>query len=210
MQLHIGIIPDGNRRWSRENNQSIDALLDKINLIFIRSMMEEKKYPDSFSQIGSITMYVLSKDNLIKRNDATLNMIRNGLHIVNAKMAFLQTAKVQFIGELHLLPDDIRALCREIESKSNQLGTFVLTVGIAYDPLLDTRRVILDDSSRPKQTDIDLIIRTGGEKRSSGFFPMHTMYSEWFYLDKYFPDITLGDIGQCIDAFHKRNRRFGQ
>jgi undecaprenyl diphosphate synthase len=210
MQLHLGIIPDGNRRWSRENNQSIDALLDKINLIFIRSLMEENKYPESFSQIGSITMYVLSKDNLIKRNDSTLNMIRNGLHIVNSKMIFLQTAKVQFIGELQLLPDDIRALCHEIESKSNPLGTFVLTVGIAYDPLLDTRRVILNDSSRPKQTNIDLIIRTGGEKRSSGFFPLHTLYSEWFYLDKYFPDITLGDIGHCIDTFHKRNRRFGQ
>ena len=210
--LHLGIIPDGNRRWSRQNNKSIDELLDKISLIFFRSLVEEQGNLsfDFINKINAITVYVLSKDNLIKRRDATIDMIRNGLQIVLDKMDLLQRAKVQFIGELELLPHDIRELCHMIEAKSNQEGVFVLTVGIGYDPIADARRVILNDPSRPAQSNIDMIIRTGGEQRSSGFFPLQTLYSEWFYLEKFFPDITLTDIKRCIAAFHKRTRRFGQ
>ena len=216
--VHIGIIPDGNRRWSAQHNASVADLLQKILGLVHNSFQDMRDNPlSNFHQIDAITLYVLSKDNLMKRQDQTLDMIRNGLdlalkHLHSAasfKMfSFQSTTKIQFVGELHLLPEDIQSKCRDIEKKFNS-GTFVVTVGIGYDPVHDTKRVLLDDGGRPAQRDIDMVIRTGGEIRSSGFFPMHTLYSEWFFLPKLIPDLTALDINECLDAYFKRSRRFG-
>ena len=67
----------------------------------------------------------------------------------------------------------------------------------------------LDTSTQP-YPDPDLIIRTSGEKRTSGLLPWQTVYSELIFLDKYYPDLTEDDIQQAIDEFMKRKRRFGQ
>lgn len=210
--IHLGIIPDGNRRWSKENEMDIDQLLEKITRMFLR-FFENKKSRDEmecFKEIGEISTYVLTKDNLIKRNDQTLEMIRSGLKIIDKHMHLLSSMKIQFIGELELLPLDIQEICKNISSQCDKNSKIRLTVGIAYDPLKDLERLINKDSSRPEQGKIDMIIRTGGELRSSGFFPLHTMYSEWFYLEKFFPDITIEDFNRCITQFKERNRRFGQ
>ena len=210
--IHLGIIPDGNRRWSRENGMGIDQLLEKIFKMVFRFFEDPKSRSEMecFKYVKEISTYVLTKDNLIKRKDQTLEMIRSGLGIINENMDLFKEMKIQFIGELDLLPLELKTLCDSIESKSNQESTLKLTFGIAYDPLHDLERLINKDPSRPEQGKIDMIIRTGGEMRSSGFFPMHTMYSEWFYLDKFFPDLTIADINRCIQEFQKRNRRFGQ
>lgn len=210
--IHLGIIPDGNRRWSRENGMGIDQLLDKIFRMLFRFLRDPdgQKEMECFKYVREISTYVLTKDNLVKRNDQTLDMIESGLSIIEENMELFKEMKIQFIGELHLLPLQLQTLCNSIEKQSNQESTLKLTVGIAYDPLHDLERLINEDPSRPKQSNIDMIIRTGGEMRSSGFFPMHTMYSEWFYLEKFFPDLTINDINFCIQQFQTRQRRFGQ
>lgn len=210
--IHLGIIPDGNRRWSKENGLGIDQLLEKIARMFLRFFENKNSREDMgcFKYVREISTFVLTKDNLIKRNDDTLKMIKSGLQIIYNHMEFFSKMKIQFIGELNLLPSDIQELCKQIESECDTNSVIKFTVGIAYDPIKDLERLVNKDPGRPTQTDIDMIIRTGGEKRSSGFFPMHTMYSEWFYLDKYFPDITIQDFNSCINEYKNRNRRFGK
>ncbi len=58
--------------------------------------------------------------------------------------------------------------------------------------------------------DIDIIIRTGYERRMSGFFPWQTVYAEWFFIDKYFPEFTLDDFINVIKEYYNRKRRFGK
>jgi undecaprenyl diphosphate synthase len=58
-------------------------------------------------------------------------------------------------------------------------------------------------------SDIDLVIRTGKEKRLSGFFPWQTIYSEWFFLDIYFPELTKDILKKVLEDFYERQRRFG-
>ena len=217
-KIHLGLIPDGNRRWCLKNNCDVFNLLNVLKKFCISAYEEKEKLGhekfseeyNHLSQVGEITIYILSKDNLLKRNDSTLIMIEEGL-----KMTMIQKKdhfKCQFIGEIELLPENIYKLCKEIEEETKNNSKILLSLGIAYDPLSDSKKILTDDSKRSlyKQSDIDLVIRTGNEIRTSGFFPLKTLYSEFFFLENLFPDTTLSQINNCIGLYNKRKRRFGE
>jgi undecaprenyl diphosphate synthase len=222
-KLHLGIIPDGNRRWCKKNQVAVfDLILMLRNMLYnqgkeiLEHIEHNHQVYKNFQCINEVSVYVLSKDNLIKRNDDTLNMIRHGLELLikdmnNPDLIKLKTIepKIQFVGELDLLPSDIQEMCKYIEDNTSH-GVFVITAAIAYDPIEDCRKVLEKHDKRPFQSNIDLVLRSGGEKRSSGFFPLHILYSEWIYLDKLWPDITMKDFENSIEMFLKRDRRFGQ
>ena len=223
-KYHIGIIPDGNRRWCTKNGVPVTALLEKLTNVATHSWAECKDLFPHLSLINAVSVYMLSKDNLFKRNDQTLDMIRQGLQMLVDGLenpnfrALMSEVKIQFVGELHLLPTDIRALCTTLSDFCTN-DNFVITGAIGYDPLLDSLRLLQQSSSdaaeppqteRPPQRDIDLVVRSGGELRSSGFFPLKTLYSEWFYLDTLWPDMTFEAVDECVAAFLTRNRRFGK
>jgi undecaprenyl pyrophosphate synthase len=84
-----------------------------------------------------------------------------------------------------------------------------LTMGFAYDPVKDFLKCSRESKLRI-QPPIDLVIRTGGDYRTSGFFPYHTLYSEYIFHSKYFPEITLKEIRECLEEYSKRERRFGK
>lgn len=87
--------------------------------------------------------------------------------------------------------------------------TYTVTLGFAYDPVADFVRVATGQDPRC-QPPVDLVVRTGGEHRTSGFFPYHCIYSEYLFLSKYFPDLRLEDIETALAAYHRRQRRFGR
>jgi undecaprenyl pyrophosphate synthase len=84
-----------------------------------------------------------------------------------------------------------------------------ITMGFAYDPVKDFLKCSCESKLRI-QPPIDLVIRTGGDYRTSGFFPYHTLYSEYIFHSKYFPEITLKEIRECLEEYSKRERRFGK
>jgi undecaprenyl diphosphate synthase len=127
--------------------------------------------------------------------------------------------RIQFVGELQELPPDILDLCNQISAKGT--GNFVITAAIGYDPVADARKITSGNISdnkvfdptgitRPSQRNIDLVFRSGGELRASGFFPLQTLYSEWVYTPTLFPDVTIDDINNAISDFLQRKRNFGQ
>lgn len=87
-----------------------------------------------------------------------------------------------------------------------------LNLAVAYDPVRDMREQLLGPEPLDPGTDrrpIDIMLRTSGEQRSSGFFPLQTLYSEWFYLPQLFPDLTVNDIATTLRTFAARERRWG-
>jgi undecaprenyl diphosphate synthase len=93
-------------------------------------------------------------------------------------------------------------------SKSNPDNTFTVNLKICYDPHEDIKHFVKGKRSRKFQ--IDSVFRSGREKRSSGFFLCQTLYSEWIYSDKLWPDVNIGDMSDSINLFGKRQRRFGK
>lgn len=223
--MHIGIIPDGNRRWAKQNNKSFEQLLshwfDEMFVTHIvKFLSSDYTPPPELIQITELSLYVLSTKNL-ERDDDTLKTINRLLtkmyeHLNSNKqaLALAKDVKLNAIGRLNLLPISLQVLITKLQNEIFTTVTkpkFTINLAIAYDPIDDMRRLTNPKTSqRSYQTDIDLVIRTGGEQRSSGFFPYHTLYSEWFYLTKYFPDFTIQDLTTIIKSFQKRERRFGK
>lgn len=209
-QLHVGLIPDGNRRWCHANDVPIFDLLRMLRSMLLVSVADTTQPCHNMNRIGRATLYLLSLDNLEKRKDNTVEMVRRVLEAVldevRANTLLGSKWSFEFVGELHRLPTDMRALCMEIEDLTVSNDT-PLAVLIAYDPVQDCRRQCVDGAIvRPA---IDLVIRTGGERRSSGFPPLQTLYSEWVYLDKMFPALTQADVDEAIAHYLSRQRRFG-
>ena len=90
---------------------------------------------------------------------------------------------------------------------------YSINIAIAYDYNKDILSFSEENNNKNyirNQSNIDLVFRSGGEKRLSGFFPTKTIYSELYFIDKFFPDINLDDINNAIIEYKKRNRRFGK
>lgn len=231
MPLHVGIIPDGNRRYCQENNISLTELINIIykniiNLFTIIYNIENYKF-DNIKDITELSLYLMSYDNFIKRDDRQIKIIFELIESlceyihecvdVTHKQLF-QKINLQIVGRFKGLPENLQTLIYKMNKMSNdnkqnasKLNTnlFNITVAIAYDPEQDMYNIVNNIDKRT-QTPIDLIIRTSGEKRLSGFFPCHSLYSELLFLNNYWPEIDLHDIDESINIYYKRNRRFGK
>lgn len=232
--VHIGIIPDGNRRWCKINNHDqiylLEIWLKKINKI-IKCISNNNKYI-FLKNINEISIYICSIDNL-KREDKTkyiifkfiekLNLIYNNYNsyfkkdiIKNFENSYIH---INFIGDLELLPENIQEIINNFKKKNNLRNVnieknkiFTINLAVAYNyhnDLLNYSNNNLENYNR-NQSNIDLIFRSGKENRISGFFPTKILYSEIYFSKKYWPDITLNDLNLAIKNFLGRERRFGK
>ena len=225
--VHIGIIPDGNRRWCKKNNYKLESLVEHWTAFVInmlnRISQNKLKY---LKEIKEISLYVCSIDN-INRNDGTKVLIYELLKnlnkiIINPTEYFSEKVTnnleevwenldINFIGDLNILPKDIKNILDEIKGKCKG-DKYKINLALAYDynkDILNFGRNELRNYTR-EQTDIDIVFRSGGEYRVSGFFPTKILYSELFFLKKLWPEIVLEDFNDVIRKFYKRNRRFGK
>jgi tritrans,polycis-undecaprenyl-diphosphate synthase [geranylgeranyl-diphosphate specific] len=231
MDLHIGIIPDGNRRFAKKNDKSICELYEQGYQKFRELIDEwsEKKTNEhiennkdsKIKHIKHISFYVCSKDNLTKRPQVEIDLIHKMLNtlIVDFESDRFQknTVKINLIGNLNLLPKNITKALNNVQKKSKNNDKLFLNLAIAYDGREDIiKKFKKMDKISNKTTenmfgkDIDLVIRTGYEKRTSSFFPWQTVYSEWFFLDKFWPEFTIDDLEDVLIKYYKIERRFGK
>lgn len=229
--VHLGIIPDGNRRWCKTNDMSsIDLpniweknFKDRI-LECIEARNDKSKY-SFLKKITEISMYVCSIDN-VNRSDGTQKIICDTLFRVckiflNPQLLFepkylndvnelMKDMQLNIVGDISTLPIELQDNLNKVKEKCN--GIFKINLAIVYnynDDLLN-----FASNSNPfytrDQTDIDIIFRSGGEQRISGFFPTKIIYSELYFTKVLWPDVTLYDIKKCLKYFFKRTRRFGK
>lgn len=120
-------------------------------------------------------------------------------------------ADVRFFGVDACLPARMRAVRDAIASifgrPTAAVSSITVNVALGYDPIEDTRSYLRDPDRR---TPIDLVLRTSGEVRTSGFFPMQTLYSEWGFVESLFPDLTVSDVARELARYKTRERRFGK
>ncbi len=230
---HIGIILDGNRRWSASRGlppgighaqgaDVVERLLDWCHELGIRS----------------ITLYVLSTENLLRTREEVNELLR----LIEERMARLLSDEriyryrvhVKAIGQVELLPESIRTILQTLEEKTVNFEETFLNIAIAYGgraEIVDMVRLIAGDVQRgalsPAQIseeviskrlytsylpnpEPDLIIRTSGEERLSGFLLWQGAYSELVFMDAYWPDFRKIDLMRAIRIYQKRQRRYGR
>jgi len=229
-KIHLGIIPDGNRRYCKKQGIGLEKIVDHwFNTMILQNV---KKIVDSdfrligiLSSICSLSLYVSSIDNVNRTDGSTdlgYELIRKIYEIYKKKEKFFTTEQIEkleqqnysvkfkIIGELLLIPDDIRKIIDEFK-KYEKDNCFVINLAMAYDYTKDmmnfgSNKLI---NYNRDQTNIDCIFRSGNEQRTSGFFPCHSLYSELVFSEKLWPEIDLEDIKETINIYNKRKRRFG-
>tara|TARA_B100001248_G_C27310816_1_gene421854 strand:+ start:172 stop:816 length:645 start_codon:yes stop_codon:yes gene_type:complete len=213
--IHLGIIPDGNRRFLKKisNKNLINVWEDNFKKLINEFTIEKDNKYENLKKINEISIYVCSIDNL-KRNDNTkenvFTVLKSILILIKNELFIKDLVNINFIGDIHLLPKDLQKLMKESKQKLKG-DRLKINLAIAYDYNKDIQNFkIINSNYRRNQSNIDLVFRSGGEKRLSGFFPTKTIYSELFFNDKLWPEITLKDLDLVLDEFSQRNRRFGR
>ncbi|MCW1297757.1 MAG: polyprenyl diphosphate synthase [Candidatus Parvarchaeota archaeon] len=227
---HVAIIMDGNRRWAKEHNlpQEIGHRKGKDNL--------ENILQAAFDiGIRILTLYSLSLYNLYRRPKEEFNylmkLFKEGFEqIVNDKRIKENKVRINVFGKIELLPANVRKVIKKAVSRTKNYTNYFLNFCIAYDGREEIVNAVEKICKLYKEGKIkyidedliksaiytcdfpapDLIIRTGKEKRLSGFLLWDSSYSEIFFSNKYWPDFKKEDFARAILDFQKRERRFGK
>lgn len=229
---HIAIILDGNRRWATEKDmvpwhghkkgaEKVEQLLDWCLKLGVKS----------------ITLYAFSTENFRRSQEEVKEIMQIAEEefqkILTDERIHKNKVRVKFIGRIGLLPENLQKLIGDVENTTQNYNEHFLNIAFAYGgraEIVDAARKIAEEvqkgklnpeivdeklfekylytSHLPKQ-DPDLIIRTSGEERLSGFLLWQSAYSELCFLDIYWPDFRSIDLLRAVRTFKNRKRRFG-
>ena len=222
---HIGLILDGNRRWARRRKLSAleghDKGLDRVEEV-VRAAFDKGA--------EAVSLFVFSTDNW-QRSDREVNhLMRLFVRFVKKETPRLLKEGVRFkvAGQVNKdLSADVREAIAHLHKASakNKGKTVVLCFNYGgQNEIVDMVKKIVKKGLKASQIDaetirdhlyhpevppLDLIIRTSGEQRISGFQLWRAAYAEMLFVDKYWPDFTKSDLEEALSVYHRRSRRFG-
>jgi len=233
MPNHVAIILDGNRRWAKHNL----TLQKKGHFKGADTVENLLDWCEEFD-IKIITLYVLSAENLDRKNeelDYLYDLIKVRLEkLYNDPRIHKNQMRVKAIGRIELLPDSMKDVLRRLDGITKDYNKHFLNIAIAYggqNELVDAVKKIgeqikggkLDSkdinkeviesnlyTSHLPQSSPDMILRTSGEKRMSGFLLWQSAYSELVFLDIFWPEFRKIDLMRAIRTFQTRKRRSGK
>ncbi len=229
---HVAIILDGNRRWASEQElnpwlghkqgaETVEKLLDWCQMLGVKS----------------ITLYTFSTENFSRRSEEVEEIMRIAevkfRKLLTDERIHREKVHVKVIGRVNLLPEKLQALIADVEKATANYDNQFLNFAFAYGgraEIVDAAKTIaekvkvgelkvedVDEATFEKylytahmsKQDPDMIIRTSGEERLSGFLLWQSAYSELLFLDVYWPDFRLIDLLRAFRTFQRRKRRFG-
>ena len=225
---HVAIIMDGNRRWARERN--IDYRLGHKE--GAKTLEKIVRYAKK-AGIKYITVYAFSTENWKRSSEevsALMLLLKTYLDDYG-KRADTENIKVKVLGDISALTPGLQKSIKKCEERTKDNDGIYFSICINYggrDEIVHAVKSISQDvkDGKIKIDDInedlmnnylytkeipdpDLIIRTSGELRTSGFLTWQSVYSEYLFMDKYWPDFSEEDIDFAIKEYQKRNRKFG-
>jgi short-chain Z-isoprenyl diphosphate synthase len=228
---HVAMVIDGNRRWARQLGYDSVAHGYRAGAAKI---IEFLGWCDELG-IKVVTLYLLSHDNLRKRDSAELADLIDIIADLAAELASSGDWRVQHAGRAELLPDNLATALRDAEQRTRSHDGLHVNLAVGYGgrhEIVDAvRRIIvkhdeiggtleqLAENLTPEaigehlytggQPDPDLVIRTSGEQRLSDFLVWQSAHSEFYFVEALGPDLREVDFLRAIRDFATRDRRFG-
>ena len=222
---HLGIILDGNRRFAKrlmkQPWKGHEYGAEKIRKLF--------QWCNDIN-IKELTLYCLSSENIKSRPKNELEylfkLFRKELRNLEKEEINKYKIKLRFLGNLNLLPKDLAEQCKKLQKQTSKHKKYTVNLALGYggrEEIIQAVRNIIKNKIKPENVNEeiieknlymkeqpDLIIRTGGEIRTSNFLPWQSSYSEWLFLDKMWPEFTKQDLQKAVNEFKSRKRRFGK
>ncbi len=226
---HIGVMCDGNRRWARSSGEQVEggyiAGADKIE--------EFLGWCDQL-HVELVTLWLLSTDNLARAAEEIEPLTRVIEDLVD-DLAATGRWRVQPVGALDLLPSSTARRLKDAAERSSHVDGMTVNIAVAYGgrrELADAVRSLLHEHAEQGtsleelaevidvehisehlytrgQPDPDLVIRTSGEQRMSGFLLWQSAHSEFYFCEAMWPDFRRTDFLRAIRAYGDRERRYG-
>jgi len=218
-RLHVGIIMDGNGRWATRRGLS-RLRGHEAGVVAIRRVVEAAPAQG----VGTLTLYAFSSDNWRRPRaevsglmallrsylaDEIDNLARNGVRLT-------------VIGRRDRLPNGIAQAIGRAEAATAGGDALHLRIAIDYsarDAILNAAIAAAADLTRETLAelitgeaglrDVDLVIRTSGEKRLSDFLLWESAYAELYFTERMWPEFDTDDLAEALGSFHRRERRFG-
>lgn len=226
---HIGFIMDGNRRWARKRGLPILQGHTKGANTF-------EKIANYCSDIGVkyITAFAFSTENWNRSKeevDYLMNLLEQFIKDFDKRFKN-SNAKIRLAGDITGLPEHLQGSIRKIEERTQNNDGIVVNLCINYGgraEMVNSTKIIAEKVKSGEITvddinedliasnlrtgdapDPDLIIRTAGELRLSGFLLWQSAYSELYFCDEFWPDFNEKELDKAIDEYNSRKRNFGK
>jgi short-chain Z-isoprenyl diphosphate synthase len=226
---HLGIIPDGNRRWATERGLPVAAgfRAGAERIPHVLDLCSGKG-------VDFVSLWMMSESNLRRPPREVVVMLDLTAEIVE-RLAGMRRWRLHAIGRLDLVPDWTAEVLHAAERATADVAGVDVNLAVGYAGRTDITSAVrsflrspavrsyagerIADSLTPEQIgtylstggqpDLDLVIRTSGEVRLSGFMIWQTAESELYFCDKLWPDFEEEDFEAALTSFRNRDRRFG-
>lgn len=233
---HLGVIMDGNRRFARESGFRHVVVGHQKGADKLQEVLDWCRRYD----IDVVTVWCFSIENFQRSTEEVEQLLGlfedKAREMAEGEEIHRHRIRVRFIGRLELLPESLRAEIRRVEEATEEYDASTLNIAMAYggrEEIADAFRAHvrerIDAGEDPRQVldrlevgDIssclytsgqpepDLILRTSGEIRSSGFLLWQSAYSEFYFCDSNWPAFREIDFLRALRSFDERQRRFGR
>jgi len=229
---HVGIILDGNRRYARKQGLEVpwfghqkgaEKVMEVLQILWEAG-------------VKVCTLYAFSIENFNRHKDEVQEIMKLAKEkfseLVGNKEIHKYKVRVQAIGRVDLLPEDVQIAIMAAEEDTKEYSDYILNVAIGYSgraELVDAVKAIGEKIEAGTMTpadvtedvieghlytngvpDPDLIIRTSGEERLSGFLLWQSAYSELYFAQIYWPAVRRIDIWRALRSYSSRSRRYGK
>jgi len=226
---HIAIILDGNRRYAKK----LGLQPWKGHEFGVKKLNELLEWCRELG-IKELTLYAFSTENFKRaktEKDFLFSIFRQEFsRMKHRKDIFENKIRINVVGRLGMFPKAMRNSMLDIMQKTRKHNRFVVNFAMAYggrqeiaDSVKKIAQLIKNNKISPNninentitknlylKSEPDMVIRPGGEVRTSNFLMWQSAYSEWFFTDKLWPEFTKKDLIKYIGEFSKRERRFGK
>ena len=213
---------DGNNRWSKKNSTSkFDAYKKGSN-----NLINLSNYIFENTKSQYISAFALSKNNLNRSKGLISTLKKVLLEFLDKKISnkHKNIFHIKFIGDISFLNDEIKNKIQQVENLRSKKSKYLL-IYINYsgrDEIIQAaRKYMIKNNNRKKKykfddflftkniPDPDVLIRTGGYKRLSDFLLFQSSFTEFFFIDKLWPDLSVNDVSKLFKKFNLIERKFG-
>lgn len=221
---HLAFICDGNRRWAR--NRGLPTLLGhKEGVEAIKRVVRR----GAELKIENLTFFCFSTENFDRSKEEVDYLFDLFRGVTKLKSDFIKHGyRFHHTGDKSLLPKDMIDIIDEMEKDTASGETGTVNIALAYggrNDIVNATKRIIKEKVKPEDIteetfknylttgdmpDVDLLVRTSGEQRISGFMLYNMAYAELYFVKKHWPAFKGSDLDDCIAEFQGRHRRFGK
>jgi len=217
--IHIGLIPDGNRRYALEHGKHVfDGHLEGA-----RRIEEFLDWCEEYPEIKMVSIFALSTENLNRPAEEVRilwNVYKNELRkLLKDPRVREKKIKVRVLGNDGVWKPEIKEIVKELLESTKSYSRYVLNLLLAYGSKFEIKQAVKETIKKPftkldkalyVKEPLDLVIRTGRQHRLSNFMLYQASYAEIYFSDTLWPEFSRQEFDRIMEWYFEQQRKYGK